>query len=714
MILAVVIIFLVAVYFITVRVSRDPDEARKPAITADFIDDPVHKYVTSCLEMTSRNALKHVGEHGGYANLERNNIFYTNDPTESDAVVLSDLSSSVSSNAASSQNPLFAVPYYWYMDSPNSCSRDCVFYFRMPSLQKESDYPSIEAELNYFIENNLDICINNFDDFKEQGYEIISLAPPRSSTSINEDGINNVLYYPLEIKHLDKTYRMEDYVVDHQINMNQILNLAEEVTLLQEEYRFLENMAVNLIDAYGSVDGPIPPTADSTFEFGNPGNVWIKSKVKDNVQEILAKYTYALRAVGTLNYVDIGQDPLGEKFYDYQLRITLNHTYDLELYFNYLRWWQIYFDLNCDGELCRPESFSNTYMILVGNQRYQFYYTMAFPVMVRIHDPSAFNGQGYDYYFFLESNVRYNEPLQPGDSPHPDVLIGGSSMICNENQRNSGEYVFSVVDDLTDELLEDLAVTYNCGQDSCPIEVMEDGEFKGKLPICAGGMLSLIKDKYMQKSMYVSTKLDKGEDLGEIRLEPLRARNIKINKIMFKKPSKDSEEWTIAGEGPLKPKQEATIILKKEKLPGEQEQMQVAFLSGDQDQQQLDDITSAAITRNITVVPGTYNVDVMLIDKNTIEIPEETRTMGALLISHDFTIPSIVFNESAPFLLGGLKGDFTITDDIDNTDTIVLNVAAFELGEIPADWRKLEDLEIMAQIENYTERYRSRLGFTYE
>ena len=104
----------------------------------------------------------------------------------------------------------------------------------------------------------------------------------------------------------------------------------------------------------------------------------------------------------------------------------------------------------------------------------------------------------------------------------------------------------------------------------------------------------------------------------------------------------------------------------------------------------------------------------ILVDKNTIIIPEETKEFEVLFIKKEFTIPSIQFNDSSPYLLGGLDGNFTITDQIDTSATLVLNVLAFELGEVPEADRRISDLDSMGQVKNFTQRYKQQLGFTYE
>jgi len=690
LILGIVLIILFASYIIYTNTRRDVSDQQGPIIEMETVSDPVYKYVVECLRLTSRDAILEMAEHGGFTDLQRNQIDYDKDePTNGEAVVMS-----IDQTTSSS---MYAIPYYWHMSSPNGCVNDCAFNLFYPELYKDSGMASIESELDFFINENLERCLNDFDSFTKRGYRISPVHEPRVNTSVNDYTVSFTLDYPVKIEQEDKEYMIKRYYVEQNVDLKPILELALEVTTLQAQYRFLENQVLNLIAGYADIDGPIPPIADSTFIFGDPGKIWVKSQVQDSIEDMLVRYVAALRVNGTNNYVSIGDTAFAQRIFDNQMRIDLNHTYDLDIYFNYLPIWPIYFNMNCEGEICKAESYSTSF-IMLGSQRYRFYYTTSYPVLVKIYDAKAFDGDGLNFYFFLESNTNNNNIVWPGDSGNFEGSIGGPSLLCNDNQRNSGNYSFQVIDGLTNELVDGSSLYFICGHETCNLELLSSGKFNGKLPICSGGYMSLQKPGYMSSTKFLATKLDEGENLGEIMLQPFRQVNVTVNKLKFVKPTSGTQtRWVLSGEGPLETGQEATVILTKEQLTGETEHVQAAKLN------------SVNKTSQMELVPGKYDVNVILMDKSTIIIPEEERETGGLL-SQDYTIPEIRFNESAPWLLGGLEGTYEVYNQVD-TGNIVINVIAFELGDVPEIDRKLEDIEIMAQVSNYTGWYSSQVGF---
>lgn len=697
-IIAIAILFLLGTMIIAVRYFKDIGGEKDKSQTLETISDPVQKYVTECLKLTSYDAIIQMGEHGGYTDLERNGISYdAANPTESDAVVLS-------LGGANPSGDLYAVPYYWYMSSSSGCQSNCEFKIQFPELYKDSGVASIEEELEYYIEENFARCISSFRDFKAQGYNITVKGEPSVVASINEETISFTLSYPLKIDQKDSSHTLEKYYATQNIEMMPIITLAMEITAKEARYRFLENQMINLIATYGGVGSILPPIAETGFEFGSPGQVWTKSNVKQEVQNIMSKYVHAIRAQGTNNYVLIGNsDPISSKMLDTYMTVPLSETYDLDAYFNYMPIWPIYFDLNCDGEICKSESYSNTFLLMIGTQKYRFFYSMSYPVIVRLHDSKALDGRGFNYYFFLEANFKNNEMIYPGEAT-TTFSLGGSSLMCNSNQRNSGNYTFNITNGLTHEPVDGVGIFYSCGTESCTME-LANGSFSGALPICLGGTLSLRKENYMPYSKFLRTRVGDGEDLGEITLEPLRKRNITINKIKFVKQATDDSSlpWIRSGEGSLTANQEGIIILEKiSEAWGEDSFVQIANING------------SKATDEVSLVPGEYKVQVILTDKSSIIIPEEEREVNIIgsLVTTEYTMPEVRFNESAPWNLGGAEINATLSRSlVDSGRTISINAIAFEMGDVLEANRKIEDLQILSELANYSRDYSSQLGF---
>ncbi|MFT4303947.1 MAG: hypothetical protein ACMXYG_05245 [Candidatus Woesearchaeota archaeon] len=690
LVLGIVLIVMLASFILINFNIADLEIEQDTAINMEFVNDPIFLYVTECLNSISYDAIIEIGEHGGYADIERYGLNVNpNDPLNSEAVALS---LTGSSDASSS---LFAIPYFFHMVSPTGCAVGCEFLISIPELYKTSGVRSIEGELDYFVDAHLERCIDDFRTFRQTGYDITILDKPKVDSRVNINSISFMLYYPIQISQGGNVYTIDRYYYEHDINFGNILEMAIDVTYTQAEYRFLEYQVLDMLSAYSGLDNVLPPLADSTFNFGDPGQIWVKSDVKNSMQDILMKYVNALRVYGSNNYVDLGDDEFSARYLDHQMRVVLSRDYDLDIFFNYLSLWPIYFDMNCEGEICRPESFSTSLLPFIGTQRYEFFYSVSHPVLVKIHDPTAFNGEGYNFYFFLESNIFNNDIIWPGGFGAFESPTSGSSLMCNENQKTSGVHTMEIIDGITGELVEDVLLMFNCATESCTMDPITNGTFESSLPVCVGGRLILQKEGYMTKSVYVEPRLDEDDNIGEVVFEPLRNVEININKIKILKDL-DINNWTQQGQGGLRANQEATIILTSVNNP---EFIQLVTIDGN-------DKGTARL------VPGEYHVQVFLLDKNTIIIPEDERQETALggIIRNRYTMPEVIFNESNPWQLGGLDGNYRL-NRVNEGDTVTISVIALEMGEVLEENRKIEDIEVLSFLEDYMERYNHLLGF---
>ena len=137
-----------------------PDAYLKEKIPAEF--DAIKKYVDDCIYKVSVDGLELAGQHGGYISMVDPEISTASfkiipEATESDAVIFSDGSN-------------LAIPYWWYLQSVNDCTGECRYGSKRPELRDSEN--SIEKQLERYVKKNLKNCINNFEDFKEQGFKV--------------------------------------------------------------------------------------------------------------------------------------------------------------------------------------------------------------------------------------------------------------------------------------------------------------------------------------------------------------------------------------------------------------------------------------------------------------------------------------------------------------------------------------------------------------
>src|SRR3989338_6039880 len=436
MIIVAVLIIGGVIFFTLTSEEKKSSEAEimiTESVPVEF--DPVKKFVEDCLYTTSAEGLELIGQHGGYASLDERSLntesfAVTGTPTESDAVLF-----------ASDSN--LKIPYWWYLKSSNSCKGDCAFASKRPELSGQGN--SIQENLQRYVDAKLGACTNNFEAFREQGYTITETSKPKSTVLITQDDVAIGLDYGLKIEKQGSSASPSRFAARVPVNLQKIYELATKITNLEMENNYIEKHALNLITAFSGVDNnKLPPMSELQFKFGsNVGRQ--KTQVKDNVEKILLSYVPLFQVDGTANYErNIFDNELSQRLYDTTIIPVHDEKFSgLDASFSYLDFWPIYFNLNCNGERCKPNS-ANSLISFLGVQDYKFIYDVSFPVLVEVHDPLALNGRGYTFNLFLEGNIRNNEPIKTDYNPLEVNYQSEQSLLCDS--RTSGDVKVDVAD----------------------------------------------------------------------------------------------------------------------------------------------------------------------------------------------------------------------------------------------------------------------------
>ena len=455
---------------------------------------PVFDHVQSCIALVAKEGIQLIGARGGYLDREfPHNPF---DPTEADAVQFS-------------QGGDLVVPYWYHMTSPNSCTSNCQFAENIPKLFTHEGGDSIEAQLGRYVSSNLKSCIN-FDTFERQGIKITELSAPDIKATITPTNVFFSGSYDIRIEREGSTTEINEYYVPVDVNLQQAYELAVDITSLESQEFFLETSTREIISIFsGMEEGQLPPVTAFRLSFDAP-EYWLQQEARENAERVMTSYISLLRAMGTRNFRynrpdrDVQSPELYEAVFDRQFMIPLNKTYpDYSLQFAYLPWWNSYFDMNCNGELCTAESADMPLAFMIGMRQYKFQYDMSYPVLVALNDPTAFNGDGFTFQFFLETNMRNNNPLQ-GLNILPAFHGREPTILCNPDQFTSGEVSFAVRDEVS-KLPVDASIAYRCGPETCSIGQAENGELVTRLPECVSGVLIVTAPNYMQQARIIDS-----------------------------------------------------------------------------------------------------------------------------------------------------------------------------------------------------------------
>lgn len=644
---------------------------------------PVATFIESCMTNIGTNALNRIGQTGGFYEPINSNPLV---PTESGSVELS---------PGSGLN----VAYWYHLKDSNTCSGTCTFVLSKPFLHKKEGSPSIEEELEKYVDDNLNECFGDFTVFSGQGIEIIPLGDMKTDTYVTDDGVAFVLNYPLNLLTEGNEKTAEQFYVEIPLKLKKMYELADYITSLQVSNKFLERDVLNLITGFSGVDEhKLPPTSD--FRFGYGGSVrWRKSQVRDDIVSMLTSYMPLLQVYGTRNYeeVEVYSNELGNSLYNEGMLIPTDGSFgQFETGFDYLGW-QPYFELSpCKGDLCEPESMTFKLLQVFGMQNYEFEYDLSFPVLASINDPDALFGEGYLLQFMLEGNIRGNSPMS---GTYESIRLRGAeeSLFCDIDKRNSGMITINVKSPY-DVPLDDVQVSYTCAGQDCFMGSTNQGILEAKFPICLGGVVSFLKMDYLGRYEYLNTEVDSKASL-DVEIEPIRSKRITVRKKLIEKVDGG---WTATlREEELSENEEAVITLTRKAGLKDDDYVTTAIIKGSGEE-------------DISLYSGEYDIDIVIISRDRVVIPEREESEGFWIWEEEYTLPGMEFNDETPFISGGLKANYWFTNANLDNDVIVMYAIGIDLKGVPEEDRRIEDVVEMGKIEEYSRSYAGALTPRFE
>lgn len=665
---------------------------------------PVSDYVTACLKLTAEDALSLLGSQGGFLDVSNLRTDVLN-PTSGEAAAVSEADEA-------------RIPYWFHLASENNCEKAaaCSFVMQVPSEKQ------IKQELEVFIAENIGDCLKNFEDLK--GFQITPNGEKAVEIYITEDSVKAVLDYPLKIALGSSTFSTREYLTEVKLNLKKILKLGEALAELEREHGYLETHALNLLSVYSDIDEDgLPPFGKTDISFR--GRIWVKSALKNKIKnELLAPNMQFLRIAyfneksGENKLQSLKLDTPLEEMDDITADVFLNHGMiipleedytNLHTTFSYNPWWDVYFDLNCEEEICGPQEVAVNYLAIFGIQRYQFAYDLSYPVLVEIAQPDAMDAKGYVFRFILEANIRNNERLEADTEFLPSYdTTGTGTMLCD--QQTSGEHIINIKNGALhpEEGVDGAVVNLVCGYEKCRIGEVEGGIIRARLPRCLNGRLEVSKNGFHPTVISLNTFTDSKQTL-DLKLEPYRKVEVEVRKYSLSKTGEHGS-WLIGAlHTELGEKEEAVVTLTKKIKPGEQGYSAVADIVGNKktatnpcDSEQKKDITT------MDIVPGDYEVSILILSYDNITIPAERRDPGGWLFTEKYTVPGMEFGCDNPMPIGQLRFDWSVSArELETATKIEFSGIAADFGGLPESYRKIEDLGVLGETQRFADMYKS-------
>jgi len=582
--------------------------------------------------------------------------------------------------------------------------------------------------------------------------------------TVGDETVNFLLNMPLKLAKGDAEQDVGEFYVKIPIRLKHYYEVASEIQDAETEYYFLEQQGIGLIATFSGLEpNLLPPISDITFDVVPPV-YWNEIEVKQKFKNILVNYVPMLRYLGNDNFyryeyehdaneiVDLSA--LYQKNYDNMI-LPLETGNRVDVNFDYFGW-EPYFDLNDKGGKIEPRSFSNSFSrFSMSIQDYSTSYDASYPVLITIEDETALLGEGYKFVFAMESNFRNNDLVISGEVMPPPIASVGDSMACEDDKMNTEIIKSIVVDSYSKEPLEAVQIGFTIpNQDDCVLgETDLYGEFASNYPAVYGGVGSYIKEDYLTNFYPVDTYEFKDQPgiigyavagMNQNVVEMYQFRNIPI-KVMKKSLEKcingncytsglfsDDEEPITSYSPEFISSVHSWVFLNSAKSLTDDEKAVVLFnrVSGTNPGVISDDFTSASEVRGtdfaeLELVPGVYEVSILLTNENELIIPKEERCSSGFVETFTCGADGCCFTfdemKMEKFLSGQTLWDtkktyVTITpEQLYGSNELVLYVLEVNLLGVPQESQKriTEDMAVLGELGNYSQILREYLEPSY-
>lgn len=742
LIIGVALVIIVSLFFVfrNMMVEKTLEEDVGTKLIIEKVSNefkPIQLFVDTCVKDVAVRGFRKLGMQGGYIN-SMELISNPVDPTAKN-------SDSIHFFPKDNEQK---IAYWWYMKSSEKCfaSMSCKFDSKKPEL--EGGPNSIEGQLEKYIDENIQSCLQNFAVFADAGLEIDSKKSPKSDITFTKDDTVVSLTYPLRAtSKSSKSQDLSFFNTRIDINMRNMYSMAGEIAEQEARQAFLERQLIELISIYSGTKGDsiLPPFYNpAVFDKSDLKFAWTQTEIKTVLSSLLSSYVSAFRVLNAGSFVPItGENEFTKTILD-SMMIYINTTTDytsFDVSFDYITWWDLYLKIG-QSEIVKPTGNKVVEFIqdvpIVGQtigqllpDEFRFMYDVSYPVLVTIEDDYALSGDGYTFRFALESNLRNNMPVYEvedseilGEVSNPETLFENS--FCNEDHKDTGLVKITVKDTSTSEEIEGILLRYSNSEETCAIGLTQrynDGiYFEGKLPSCLGCVLEINAPGFVRKSLGLSVDAGVDFDVPHIELEPIREKEVNVMVITNTKSPGENGEWSIDFTPvPLRPAESVMLSLTRvpeDDDPFDSDFNSVVFFSGDD-----------AVVPKIQIIPGKYEVQGQILldvsyedDQITAEdvrVPAEDHCDGGTFFTdcEEYTLPEIEFGDTFP------EGSVYIDDEhggtwdvksnfLDSSDVITFYIIASPYIESGLDLN-YDDLEEVGKADLYSDQYSGCVLPTY-
>jgi hypothetical protein len=715
--LIVILIIVLAVYLIKEKEKIIDDDTYEENYNARLA--PIRQDIIYCIESLGKEAIKKVGETGGYTELNPLEYRYnSHNAYENNALELFDKSGVI-------------LPYWSHIPENPDCTT-CTYAFDFPLLEGSSN--SIASSLEAYIENNLVSCLDNFSAYKFD-LDVLYEELPDCKVQIKEKNVFFGVNWNIDVKFPDGAiHGMSKYPANINVRLKDMYNYAVSILFqmeMMENSRAFEYFTKDIITflSFGGEDSDIPPISGPIVMEASAPTMWIEMNVENILKNAVAETTPYMQIGGTKDsFLLFTESSIESNFYaNFQNKVYYNDDFqeNVRVRFNYYPIWPFYVNVEpSNGPIIMPEQSSivDIWLLKLSMTKYNFFYDVSYPVLVTLEDDDAFEGEGFIFNFPFEVNIKDNEP-------YSNETIDMKNLMANEPEEDEfglGQrtinVTLNVVDGFTQLPLEDITVWYTCiNQDyvvgRSKIKLPNpNAMIYSALPPCLGGYFKVAEIGYSESVEYEDMALDdSNNNMPPIFVYPAKEIQIELKKRIFEptaevkmihdaKTEELLTEATIDRKWSLGSPEASTSLLEID------EEVSVIFseIRNDGGIGNAFVYSSNESSNIIKLVPGKYSVQVISMQQMgegrsmlNYTIPErKSRIEGEIITVNETVIDNTMY-------LGGINIDDETIGYLEVTpeDLQKSYITVYFPGYRLTDIKYVEDLGVLGMIANVTESH---------